>query len=162
MDTYQQAYGEPMPVDVWNIHAFVLREVYNSWEASTPSGVDPSCGIDYPIRDGDNIDIFRQNLIAFRQWLKDEDGRRFPPARVSHFMTQTFDLFLNENYPGIGYPQDDYRLVQAWAWYSLSDDQHYNGYLFHSESREISPMGQTYADYTHLDVALLVLALFTH
>ena len=170
-DTYQQTYDEPMPVDVWNIHAFILREVYNSWGASTPPGVDPSCGMDYPVRDGDNVGVFRSNLIAMRQWMKDkgeqnkpliiteysvlwpgwfadEDGCTFPPARVSHFMTQTFDLFLNETYPDIGYPEDDYRLVQTWAWYSLSDDQHYNGYLFHSGSKALSTMGQTYADYT--------------
>ncbi len=170
-NTYQQAYGEPMPVDVWNIHTFILREVYGSWGASTPPGVDSSCGIDYPIRDGDNIDIFRQNLIAFRQWmkdkgeqnkpliiseygvlwpdwLKDEDGHGWPPTRVSHFMTRTFDLFLNEVYTDAGYPEDDYRLVQTWAWYSLSDDSHYNGYLFHNSSKQISSMGQTYADYT--------------
>jgi len=170
-DTYQQTYDEPMRVDVWNIHAFILREVYGSWGASTPPGVDPSCAMDYPIRDGDNVDVFRNNLIAMRQWMKDkgeqdkpliiseygvlwpdwfadEDGHTFPPTRVSHFMTQTFDLFLNETYLDIGYPEDNYRLVQAWAWYSLSDDQHYNGYLFNSGSRQISPMGQEYAAYT--------------
>ena len=170
-ETYQQTYEEPMPVDVWNIHAFILREVYGSWGASTPPGVDPSCGIDYKIREGDDINIFRANLIAFRQWmkdkgqqnkpliiseygilwpdwLKDEDGRGWPPERVSRFMTRTFDLFLNETYPDVGYPADGYRLVQAWAWYSLSDDQQYNGYLFRSDSYEISPMGQTYATYT--------------
>jgi hypothetical protein len=72
---------------------------------------------------------------------------QFTPQRVSHFMTQTFDLFLYETYPDIGYPGDDYRLVQAWAWYSLSD-QSYNGYLFYNGSKQISPMGQAYADYT--------------
>jgi len=170
-ETYQQTYGEPMPVDLWNIHAFILREVYGSWGASTPPGVDPSCGIDYKIREGDDINIFRANLIAFRQWmkdkgqqnkpliiseygilwpdwLKDENGQGWPPERVSRFMTQTFDLFLNEAYPDVGYPADGYRLVQAWAWYSLSDDRQYNGYLFHSDSHEISPMGQVYATYT--------------
>jgi hypothetical protein len=176
-DTYQQAYGEPMPVDVWNIHAFVLHEVYGEWGASTPPGVPTSCAMEYLIRDGDNINFFRQNLVAFRQWmankgeqnkplviseygilmpeyypsgapLYDEDGRTFYPERVSQFMTQTFDMFLYETYPDVGYPEDGYRLVQAWAWYSLSEDQHYNGYLFHSDDKTISSMGQTYADYT--------------
>jgi hypothetical protein len=183
-DTYYQAYSETLPVDVWNIHAFILREVYNSWGASTPPGVDPSCAIDYRIRDGDDIEIFRENLIAFRQWMKDkgdqdkpliiseygilwpnwlsdEDGRGWPPDRVSHFMTQTFDLFLYEAFPDVGYPEDGYRLVQAWAWYSLSEDSQYNGYLFRSSTKQISSMGQTYADYTatlpdpqHADVAV--------
>ena len=170
-DTYQQAYGEPMPVDVWNIHAFILREVYSSWGASTPPGVPTSCAMDYRIYEGDDIDIFRDNLVAFRQWmkyrgqqdrpliiseygilwpdwLKDEHQVGWPAARVSHFMTQTFDLFLYESFPEVGHPEDDYRLVQAWAWYSLSDDSQYNGYLFHSGSKLISGMGVAYADYT--------------
>ncbi len=170
-DTYLQAYGETMPVDVWNIHAFILREKYGSWGASTPPGVPTSCGIDYAIRDGDDINIFRDNLVAFRQWMKDkgeqnkpliiseygilwpswltdEDGIGWPQTRVSHFMTQTFDLFLTETFPDVGYPEDDYRLVQTWAWYSLSEDQNYNGYLFRSSTRNITLMGQTYANYT--------------
>ncbi|MCP4540855.1 MAG: hypothetical protein GY832_27275 [Chloroflexi bacterium] len=170
-DTYQQAYSETMPVDVWNIHAFILREVYGSWGASTPPGVPSSCGIAYDIRDGDDMNIFRDNLIAFRQWMKDkgeqnkpliiseygilwpewltdEDGAKYTQPRVSHFMTRTFDLFLNETFPDVGYPEDDYRLVQTWAWYSLSEDQNYNGYLFHSNSRNITQMGQAFANYT--------------
>jgi len=166
-DTYQQAYGEPMPVDVWNIHAFILREIYGSWGASTPPGVDPSCAMNYAVDDGDNIDIFRDNMRAMRGWMKEKGYQdkplivseygvlwpewfapQFTPQRVSHFMTQTFDLFLYETDLDIGYPADDYRLVQAWAWYSLSDDQQYNGYLFHSGSKQISLMGQAYADYT--------------
>jgi hypothetical protein len=152
-DTYYRVYSKTMPVDVWNIHAFILREVYNSWGASTPPGVEPSCGIDYRIRDADDVDIFRENLIAFRQWMKDkgeqdkpliiseygilwptwlddEDDRSWSPARVSHFMTQTFDLFLHEAFPDVGYPEDGYRLAQAWAWYSLSEDSLYNGALW--------------------------------
>ena len=166
-DTYQQTYGESMPVDVWNTHAFILREVYNSWGASTPPGVDPSCAMDYPVDDGDNIDVFWGNIRAMREWMKAKGYQdrplivseygvlwpewfapQFTPQRVSHFMTQTFDLFLYEMDLDIGYPADDYRLVQAWAWYSLSDDRLYNGYLFYSDSKELSPMGQAHADYT--------------
>jgi hypothetical protein len=177
-DTYHQAFGETIPVDAWNIHAFTLREVYGpgEWGASTPPGVDPSCGIDYRMHDADDMDIFRENLIAFRQWmkdkgeqnkpliiseygilwpeyypgtgtpLKDEEGNVFSPTRVSHFMTQTFDLLLNEAFPDVGYPEGGYRLVQAWTWYSLSDT-YYNGNLFDPKTGQITPMGQTYADY---------------
>lgn len=165
-DTYLGTYGEAMPVDVWNIHAFILREVYGSWGASTPPGVDPSCGIDYAVDDGDDIDIFWGNIVAMRGWMKDKGYQdkplivseygilwpqwyapQFTPARVSHFMTQTFDLFLYTKDSEIGYPADDHRLVQAWAWYSLSDDEWYNGFLFHSGSKALSPMGEAYAQY---------------
>jgi hypothetical protein len=169
-DTYQQAYSKTMPVDVWNIHAFVLREVYNDWGASTPPGVPTSCGIDYKMREADDLDIFRDNLIAFRQWmkdkgeqdkpliiseygilwpdwLKDEDGGVWSAARVGSFMLQTFDMFLYEAFPDVGYPADDYRLVQAWAWYSISET-YYNGKLFDPSTRQLSTLGHTYADYT--------------
>lgn len=167
LNTYQTTYGEPMPVDVWNIHAFILREVYGSWGASTPPGVDPSCGIDYAIDDADDMAIFEANIRAMRAWLKEKGYQdrplivseygilwpqwyapQFTPARVSHFMTQTFDLFLHTTDTDIGYPADGYRLVQAWAWYSLSDDQQYNGYLFNSSDKTLSPMGAAYRDYT--------------
>jgi hypothetical protein len=166
-DTYLDTFGEPMPVDVWNIHAFILREVYNSWGASTPPGVDRNCAMDYTVEQADDMDIFVDNLKDMRAWMKDKGQQNKPliiseygvlwPAwyapqfdaqRVSQFMTRTFDLFLYETDPEIGYPADDYRLVQAWAWYSLSDDRQYNGYLFRSSSKAISAMGQAFADYT--------------
>ncbi len=166
-DTFLETYGTPLPVDVWNIHAFILREVYNSWGASTPPGVDPSCAMNYTVEEGDDIGIFWDNIKAMRAWMKERGYQdrpliiseygvlwptyfapQFTPQRVSRFMTRTFDLFLHEVDPEIGYPADDYRLVQAWAWYSLADDQQYNGYLFYSGSKAISPMGEAYASYT--------------
>lgn len=167
LDTYWETYSEPMPVDVWNIHAFILREVYGSWGGSTPPGVDPSCGIDYSVEDAGDIGILEENIRLMRAWMLEhgyqdrplvisEYGILWPewfapqytPARVSHFMTQTFELFLHIQDPTIGYPADDYRLVQAWAWYSLSDDERYNGYLFNRDSRTLSLMGETYGAYT--------------
>ena len=122
LDTYSNTYGEPMPVDVWNIHAFILREVYGSWGASSPPGVDPSCGIDYSVEDAGDIDILEENIRAMRAWMKDKGYQdrplivseygilwpewfapQYTPARVSHFMTETFDLFLHTTDP-------DYRL----------------------------------------------------
>jgi hypothetical protein len=166
-DTYLSTYSEPLPVDVWNIHAFILREVYSSWGASTPPGVDPGCGIDYAVDDADDMTIFWDNVRAMRAWMKDKGYQDSPliiseygilwpqwfapqytSARVSQFMTQTFDLFLYATDDDLGYPADDFRLVQAWAWYSLSDDEFYNGYLFHGEDKTLSPMGQAYGAYT--------------
>lgn len=111
--------------------------------------------------------IFWDNVRAMRAWMKDKGYQdrplvisdygilwpawyapQFTPLRVSQFMTRTFDSFLSGTDPDLGYPADDYRLVQAWAWYSLSDDQQYNGYLFHSSSQSLSLMGETYAAYT--------------
>ncbi len=165
-DTYLNTYSQTMPVDVWNIHAFILREVHGSWGASTPPGVDPSCGIDYGVNDADDMNIFRDNLRAMRGWMKEKGYQdtpliiseygilwpewfapQFDAVRVSRFMTQTFDLFLYESHPDVGYPADGHRLVQAWAWYSLDDD-YYNGALFDVQDQTITAIGQAYATYT--------------
>jgi hypothetical protein len=166
-NTYLETFDEPMPVDVWNIHAFILREVYGEWGASTPVGVDPSCGIDYPVNAADDIELLLDNITAMRTWMQERGYQdkpliiseygilwptwfapQFTAARVSHFMTRTFDLFLGARDLNVGYPSDDHRLVQAWAWYSLSDDDQYNGYLFYRDSKTLSPMGEVYGAYT--------------
>ena len=41
---YEAQYGEPMPVDVWNIHAFILREERDSWGVDIPPGMDGGHG----------------------------------------------------------------------------------------------------------------------
>ncbi|MBK8046417.1 MAG: hypothetical protein IPK16_04355 [Anaerolineales bacterium] len=37
---YRALYGEEMPVDVWNMHAFVLREERDSWGVNIPPGFE--------------------------------------------------------------------------------------------------------------------------
>ena len=55
-----------------------------------------------------------------------------------------------------GYPADDHRLVQRWAWYSLNDDVYdpqtgigFNGNLFDRSTHEIAPLGVAYGTYTY-------------
>lgn len=172
-DTYRTLYGEKLPTDLWNIHSFILREKRNppdNWGAYIPPGIDADEGILYDMRDIDNLDIFRQRIITFRQWMKDkgernkplwiseygilfpddyfdEDGRYFDHARVKTFLEGTFDFFLNETDESLGYPYDENRLVQRWAWYSVDDDS-LGGYLFDPTTKAIEPLGQDYADYT--------------
>jgi hypothetical protein len=172
-DTYRTLYGEKLPTDLWNIHSFILREKRNppdNWGAYIPPGIDADEGMLYDMRDIDNLDIFRQRIITFRQWMKDkgernkplwiseygilfpddyfdEDGRYFDHARVKAFLEGTFDFFLNETDESLGYPYDENRLVQRWAWYSVDDDN-LGGYLFDPMTKAIEPLGQDYANYT--------------
>lgn len=59
LDNYRQRYGVPMPVDVWNIHAFILRErscqyyPEDCWGAEIPPGIDWPQGELYDIQDND-------------------------------------------------------------------------------------------------------------
>jgi len=170
LSAYESQYGVSMPVDVWNIHAYILREQSCQcdptacWGAGIPPGSDACYGELYEIEDNDNIQIFKQNIINFRAWMSErgyqdvpliitEFGVQmwsdlgFPPARVNAFMDEAFDFLLTASDPATGYPADDYRLVQRWAWYSLSDKT-FNGWLFDPATKQRSTMGDNFAVYT--------------
>jgi hypothetical protein len=169
LESYRDLYGEPMPVDVWNIHAFILRErscdIYpdDCWGAEVPPGIDEPQGMLYEIQDNDSLDIFKQHIEWFRQWMADKGYQDrpliitefgvqmwpdlgFPPERVNAFMDGTFDYLLTATGP-LGYPADGYRLVQRWAWYSLTDDS-FNGWLFDPTSKARTAFGDHFATYT--------------
>lgn len=169
LEGYRERYGEPMPVDVWNIHAFILRErscdYYpdDCWGAEIPPGIDAPEGMLYGIQDNDNFEIFKQNIERFRQWMAErgyqdrpliitEFGVQmwpeydFPPERVNAYMNATFEYLMTAT-GTMGYPADDYRLVQRWAWYSLSDD-HFNGWLFDPNTKARTVFGDNFAAYT--------------
>jgi hypothetical protein len=137
-NAYLQAYGEEMPVDVWNVHNFILQERRGSWGCDIPPGIDAGVGMTYGIGDHDNMTIFRQQIVDFRQWMADHgqrdrplivseygilfhDGLGYDYARTRAFMLATFDYFMNATDSSLGYAADGNRLVQRWAWYSLDD-----------------------------------------
>lgn len=169
LEHYRNLYGEPMPVDLWNIHAFILRErncLYHPddcWGADVPPGIDVPEGMLYDIQDNDNIEIFKQNIERFRRWMAErgyqdrpliitEFGVQMPsdygftPERVNAYMRATFDYLMTIT-STVGYPADEYRLGQRWAWYSLSD-KHFNGWLFDPQTRERTVFGAHFASYT--------------
>ena len=163
---YQSQYGTSMPVDVWAFHNFVLNEANCShyedqvnspgeleaicWGADIPPGVDATDGLRIDVQDNDDFELFKQQVVRFREWMAANDYRntpaflsefgvlmppgRFKPdfdsARVNDFMNKTFDYLLNTTDPNIGYPADNNRLVQRFAWYSIEDKTDHNGFLF--------------------------------
>lgn len=168
LETYSELYGEPLPVDVFNVHAFILREEANSWGVDIPPGMSADGAILYEIDDHDDMGIFRQNLIDFRAWMRargygelplvvSEYGilmptdYGFPHENVAQFLTDTFDFFLfwaNED----GYPPENGRLVQWWFWYSVYDPQNYpTGDLLAFPAGELTLVGQAFADYVRGD-----------
>ncbi len=179
-NAYLQQYGEPMPVDVWNVHAFVLQEKRGSWGAEIPAGLEADEGRLYSVLDNRNFSIAWEHIQAFRTWMKSKgqqnkpliiteygvnmpsDFAGFSPEEVrDYFMYPSFEHFMNQTDPNIGYPADNYRLVQRWCWYSLDDDsgkwengeyhQFYNGNLLYSGLGEkptgLSPLGHYWRDY---------------
>ncbi|NLF64623.1 MAG: hypothetical protein GX579_08460 [Chloroflexi bacterium] len=166
LDGYEARYGAPMPVDVWNVHAFILREERDSWGVDIPPGMDDELAIRYEIGDHLDMEIFRQLIFDFRAWMAERGyGDRpllvseygmlmpyeygFTEAQVAGFMTATFDFFLKTRGP-TGYPADDNRLVQWWQWFVVDDDEHEEWrptFLVDRESRTLTPLGETFASY---------------
>lgn len=68
------------------------------------------------------------------------------------FMIDTFDYLLNSIDLKFGLPNDGYRLVQRWYWYSLNDHLYtFGGSLFDPDNnKEITKQGIAYKNYIEL------------
>jgi len=145
LDAYQARYGQPMPVDVWNIHVQILHEMRGSYGCEIPPGLPDDQGELWLPEPSVNADVFRDKIVLFRTWMRDR-GQRQKPLVISEygvvwpsgygflggrdkargdqmvidFMRNTFDYCLNATDPALGYSADGDRLVQRWAWYSLN------------------------------------------
>jgi hypothetical protein len=164
LQIYQDLYGTEMPVDVWNIHAFILREERGAWGVGIPPGLKVDQGRLYEVVDHDNMAIFRAQIVDFRRWMA-EHGQRakplivteygilmpeaygFTPERVTQFMTQTFNYFLTARDPQLGDPADDNRLVQSFVWFSSGDKTFPAGNLFNPDTLATTPVGQAFKQY---------------
>lgn len=171
---YQQSYGTTMPVEYWDVHNFIMPENC-AWGAGIPPGLEAytSEGVACPatLDDHGNIEIFKQQLRTFRQWMNDRGYRArplivseygillskyhgYPYTRVRDFMLASFDFMLNTTDSKIGYGTDGNRLVQEFAWFSLNyyefNLQTYvglNGNLFDHDTHNIMPLGVDYEKY---------------
>ncbi len=164
LTSYQKQFGEAMPIDIWNIHNFILNEERHSWGVDIPPGFSIDRGTIRSIEQHGSLKIFRQQIIDFRQWMAShgyrdkelivsEYGILMPPdygfdmARVKEFMLGSFDFFMTATDNSIGLPADGNRLVQRWCWFSLSDSNYTAGNLIDFTSGEINPLGQSFINY---------------
>jgi len=162
--TYQASTGQPMPVDVWNIHNFILPEQRDSWGVDIPPGLDVDQGQLYTLDEHDNLAIFQQQLIDFRRWMAARGERNKPlvvseygilmpesygfgPERVQTFLYGTYDFMRTATDAKLGYPADGNRLVQRWAWFSLADARYPTGNLINLASGQLTPLGQAHQRY---------------
>jgi hypothetical protein len=173
-DSYRSLYKTDMPVDVWNIHNFIMQEEQWAYGAGIPPGIDAERGMVYD-SDLSHVDmtIFDNQIRAFRQWMKDRGqqnkplivseygvtypdglhGVNFGPAVVQDFMIKSFDYYLYTKDCSIGMPSDGCRLVQRWSWFCLAGVEPawgINNYvaLFDPVSRQITSTGAKYREYS--------------
>jgi len=152
-ELYQQKYGEEMPVDLWNMHAFVLREEANQWGVEIPPGFpDVKQGELWDVADHNNLQLIEGQIRRMRQWMIDHGQREkplwiteygilmppsygFPPSVVNQFIEDSFDLFNSLTDPALGYSADGQRLVQRWTWFSTNDRLYPTPNLFNGRGR---------------------------
>ncbi len=166
LNAYEELFGAQVPVDLWHVHNFILREERDGWGVDIPPGLPDEQGVLYEIDDGDDMDLFAQQILDFRRWMAERgyqdkalivseygilmpEEYGFPPERVLAFLTASFDFFLTATDPEVGYPADDYRLVQRFCWYSLdaADDYYPTGRLFDPQTGAMTAMGEGWATY---------------
>ncbi len=103
-DSYLEKYGEPIPVDIWTIHTYVLPELDKNGQpnniASVALGTDPElgklasggdsslCPDDdvYCLAEHDNLSIFAEQVVTMRQWMK-ERGQQEKPLIITEYGT---------------------------------------------------------------------------
>ena len=164
MAVYERSYGEPMPVDVWNIHLAILREERGTWGVDIPPGMPDDAGMLYEIEDNGDVELLKGQVVAFRRWMAERGLRNkplivtefsilmppeygFPVQRVQSFMLEAFDFFMTASDEDLGYSPDGDRLVQRWAWYSAADTIYATGNLFDPDTGQITALGETFAVY---------------
>jgi len=85
--------GAAMPVDVWNVHHYLLDEDLHGSGAGIPPGTDPSLGIHYLTSEHDMLDPhptdprklgWKGHLVEMRRWMRDR-GYRDRPLIISEY-----------------------------------------------------------------------------
>ena len=140
---YQAKYGVRLPVDVWNTHLYIIREVRNEWGGGIPAGSDAQSGRVYTLQDHLDINIFKSLITELRTWMKDNGYQDVPMVvtewgvlmplwflddvgytqnDINHFLEDAIKHMDSAADPDLGYAADGYRLVQRAALFSLDDD----------------------------------------
>ena len=107
LEAYQQQNGEPMVVDVWNIHVQILSEgaetegggYDDKAGVGLPVGIDPVVeGLaprEYPLADCVRVDVFQQMVRDFREWMA-QKGEQEKPLIISQMGVLQSSLLLSE------------------------------------------------------------------
>lgn len=136
------------------------------WGADIPPGLNDIDGQRLDVQDNTSLQKFEEQVVEFRKWMAKWGYRNTPaflsefgvlmPAgifnpdfdvtRVNNFMNETFNYLLTKKDLTLGYPGDDYRLVQRFSWYSVEDSIDHNGYLFDRNNPDAATSRTAYGD----------------
>lgn len=163
LESYLLRYGHKFPVDWWTMHAYVLREQKNSWGAGIPTGFMEESGSLYEISDHGDLSVFKQNIISFRTWMKNNDYQQMPLAiteygillpeefgfsadRITDYLQQSSAWLYSQSDPNLGLPADSFYLVQKFAWFSLADEIFPVADLANLDQQTLTETGKAYQE----------------
>ncbi|MEM7133575.1 MAG: hypothetical protein AAF702_45195 [Chloroflexota bacterium] len=179
LEVYELEFGEKLPLDVMTVHNYVMSERVVPgdgiilWGSGVPLGMDGDTADARYIHPKEhwNLEIFKEQIVQMRRWMQ-ERGYRDKPLIVSEFgillpdewdhdgvstttfMTESIDFLLSAKDDSIGYPEDENRLVQSFAWFSLNfpnydpaTESGLNGALFEYIGGERTILGDMFVEY---------------
>jgi hypothetical protein len=144
--------------------AHVPRELWPS-----PLHQCPQC-LQYSQDDQARYDEFIRLIWEFRRWMKaqgfqnkplivkemgvfaqaSERGGLFPHDPINRFMYETFNFMMTTRDVELGFPADDYHLVQRWNWFKLQERtttrNEANGSLF-DYNGNLTDFGLNFSNY---------------
>lgn len=164
LQAYRSFYGEAMPVDWWTVHVYIVREEKDVWGTGIPPGFQETSGILYGTVHAGRAEIFQQQIIDFRTWMAERGYRDKPlaitefsiplsyvfgytPDIVAEYLWDTFTWLDQARDQQIGYPDDDNRLVQRWAWYGLYSRFYPTSNLADVPADGLTEIGQAYRTF---------------
>jgi hypothetical protein len=131
-EAYREAYGRYPRVDAWNVHGYILE----------------------PDLDQLDQELFRERLVAFRDWMvrageghrplvlsefgvlmgrERHDTRYAPPEAILAYIQETVAWLAETDH------------VQAWAWFANHTADQFNGDLYDG-NEQLTPYGEAYRD----------------
>ncbi len=162
--TYERLYAATMPVDVWTMHAYVLREEAGNWGVGIPPGFESiTTGILWDVEDHGDLRLVENQVRLMRSWMDRHDQEDKPlwiteygillpgvfgydEARIQSFMIESFELFRKLSHPRLGLRSDAGHLVQRWSWFSTYYEPFPNSDLFDADGLP-KPLMELYSIY---------------
>ena len=142
-DAYEAKFDVSMPIDVFNVHAYMIDEIKNMPGADIPPGINATTGTLFTKPQHLDVNVFAGLMQSLRAWMN-ANGYRDVPLIVTEYGALYPLWFLDDfglsqasinNYisavvgwantatdAATGYRADNNRLVQQVALFSLDDD----------------------------------------